>query len=116
MAKGIRGNGTITSLDPRVTGRRNHPNRSKRYLSEDEVLAGAKFYARAAAQRAVHGVIPNWDDEADEANWQRTRPDVREGCLGMVRGIVTACEFERRKDEAFERVKVKLAHRAAQSE
>lgn len=79
---------------------------SKRYLGEDEVLAGAKFYARASAQRAVYGVIPNWDDEADEANWQRTRQEIREGCLDMVRGIVVACEFERHKDAAFERVKL----------
>jgi hypothetical protein len=39
-------------------------------MTEDEFLAGAKFYARASAQRAVNGIIPNWDGEADDANWQ----------------------------------------------
>ncbi len=80
-----------------------HWSEEHRGLTDDEVLAGAKFYARASAQRAVDGLIPNWDDEADEANWERTRPDVREGCLAMVRGIVVACEFKRGQERAFER-------------
>lgn len=116
MAKGIRGSGTITSLNPRVTGRRNHPNRSKHWLTEDEILAGAKFYARASAHRAVHGILPAWDDEADEVNWQRTRPDIRKDCLGMVLGIVVACEFDRRKDAAFKRAKAMIDRRAERSE
>jgi hypothetical protein len=58
------------------------------------LLAGAKFYARASAFRAVHGVIPERNTEADEANWNRTRVDVRDGCIDMVRGILAACEVK----------------------
>ena len=74
-------------------------------MSDDEILAGAKFYARASATRAVHGVLPAWDEQADEANWQKTRPDIRKDCLGMVMGIVVACEYQRRLASAFERAK-----------
>lgn len=81
-------------------------------MTDDEILAGAKFYARASAQRAVNGVIPQWDDKADEANWSRTLAGVRAGCLDMVRGIVVACEFRDRQDAAFGRAKAALdAHR-----
>jgi hypothetical protein len=82
------------------------------YMTEDEVLAGAKFYARASAQRAVNGVIPNWDDEADEANWLGTRPDVHEGMLDMVRGIIVACENKRHEEASWQRAKVMLDARA----
>jgi len=58
------------------------------------LLAGAKFYARASALRAVHGVIPERNAEADEAVWKRTRVDVREGCIAMVSGILAACEVK----------------------
>jgi len=71
-------------------------------LMTDEILAGAKFYARAMAQRAVNGIIPKWDDAADDKNWSRTRPDIHDGCLDMVRGIVAACEYKRREFAAGE--------------
>lgn len=67
-------------------------------MTDDEILAGAKFYARAYLIRAVHGVIPNWDDEADNAEWERTPLDRREEMLDMVRGIIIAAEFKRRHD------------------
>jgi hypothetical protein len=63
-------------------------------MKHGEILAGAKFYARAAAFRAVHGVIPERNTEADNANWKRTRVDVRDGCIEMVRGILAACEVK----------------------
>lgn len=78
------------------------------YLTDDEILAGAKFYARASAQRAVNGIIPNWDDKADEANWRRTRQSVRDGMLDMVRGIVVACEFKQHQGAAWKRAKAML--------
>lgn len=74
-------------------------------MSDDQVLAGAKFYARASALRAVNGVIPDWDDQADGVNWDRTRPDVRKACLDMVRGIIVACEYRQREAEAAKRAK-----------
>jgi hypothetical protein len=63
-------------------------------VKHGEILASAKFYARAAAFRAVHGVIPERNAEADNANWKKTRTDIREGCIGMVRGILAACEVK----------------------
>jgi len=72
-------------------------------LMTDEIMAGAKFYSRAMAQRAVNGVVPQWDDAADDKNWSRTRPDIRDCCLDMVRGIVAACEYKRREIAAGER-------------
>jgi len=72
-------------------------------MDDRDILAGAKFYARAAATRAVSGVIPEWDDEADNANWRRTRPDVRAGCLDMVRGIVAAAGFRLAQEAAGKR-------------
>ena len=72
-------------------------------MTVEQILAGAKFYARASAERAVHGRIPDWDDEADEANWQRTRQSIRDECLDMVRGIAVAAFFETQQDLAFAR-------------
>jgi hypothetical protein len=69
-------------------------------LSDDQILAGAKFYARASAHRAVHGVAPNWDGDADDANWERTPKRIRDECLDMVRGIEIAACFERRRAAA----------------
>jgi hypothetical protein len=57
-------------------------------VTEEKILAGAMFYARASAHRAVHGTIPPRDAAADKANWERTRPRVRQDMLDMVRGIV----------------------------
>jgi hypothetical protein len=57
-------------------------------MTEEEILAGAMFYARASAYRAVHGEIPSRDPDADKANWQRTRSSVQREMLEMVRGIV----------------------------
>ena len=65
-----------------------------------DILAGAKFYARAMAQRAVSGAIPEWDDKADEANWAAMRKDIREGCIEMVQGIAVAMEFPERQKAA----------------
>ncbi len=93
----------------------NLPNLRKRkpanQMTVEQMLAGAKFYARASAVRAVHGQIPDWDDKADEANWQRTRQDIRNGCLDMVRGIAVAAFFETRQDLAFARAQQILGRR-----
>ena len=62
--------------------------------SQSPLMAGAKFYARASAVRAVQGRIPERNAEADEANWQRTRADIRSDCIAMVRGILAACEVK----------------------
>jgi hypothetical protein len=59
-------------------------------MTEAEILAGAMFYARASAYRALYGTIPPRDPAADAANWRRTRPSVRREMLEMVRGIVGA--------------------------
>jgi len=63
-------------------------------MKNAEILAGAKFYARAATFRAIHGVIPERNADADNANWKRTRTDIRDGCIEMVRGILAACEVK----------------------
>jgi len=91
LCKGSWALGTACGRCPRC---KRSPQRTQDQTMDDSyILAGAKFYARAVATRAVSGVIPEWDDEADDANWRRTRPDVRSGCLDMVRGIVAAAGF-----------------------
>lgn len=82
--------------------------------SSPAVLAGAKFYARASAHRAVHGAIPEWDNGADEANWERTRQSVRRGCIDMVRGILVAAEFPQRQSDAGDRA-VSILDRGVQN-
>lgn len=62
-------------------------------MTEEQIIACAKYYARATAVRAVHGEIPAPNSEADEANWGRTRKDVREGCLEIMRAIATVADW-----------------------
>lgn len=91
-----------TSLTiPKFLGRVGPPQPPE--TTSPAVLAGAKFYARASAHRAVHGTIPAWDDGADEANWERTRQSVRNGCVDMVRGVLVAAEFPQRQSDAADR-------------
>lgn len=79
-------------------------------MSEAEVLAGAKFYARAYLSRAVCGVIPAWDADADEKVWQDTPQERREEYLDMVRGIAVAAFFEAHKTRAAARA-IKILER-----
>lgn len=67
------------------------------------ILAAAKFYARASAQRAVHGAIPEPDPDADDANWERTRIGIQTDCLAMVSAILQAAEFPAKMKAAGER-------------
>ena len=67
------------------------------------VLAAAKAYARASAYRAVHGMIPEWDGDADNANWERATLSVRKDCLAMAQAILIAAEFPQRQAAAAAR-------------
>lgn len=79
-------------------------SRQPMWLSDDDVLAGAKFYSRAYIWRAVHGIIPsNWDNRIDEDAWASTPLDRREQMIEMVRGIIVACEFKKRQAAAADR-------------
>jgi hypothetical protein len=72
-------------------------------MSVDQILAGAKFYARAYLSRAVCGVIPEWDNDADEKVWATTPQERRDEYLDMVRGIAVAAFFETRQELAASR-------------
>lgn len=67
------------------------------------VLAGAKFYARASATRAIYGAIPQWDLDADEENWRKTRFRIQEEMIEMVTAILVAAEYPAREAAAAER-------------
>lgn len=77
--------------------------RSPAFMSEDQVLAGAQFYARAYLSRGVCGVIPAWDEDADKRVWQETPQERRDEYLDMVRGIAVAAFFEAHKTRAAAR-------------
>lgn len=77
--------------------------RAATQMSDIQILAGAKFYARAYLSRAICGVIPGWDCDADEKVWLETPEERRDEYLDMVRGIAVAAFFETRQELAAAR-------------
>jgi hypothetical protein len=59
-------------------------------MTKKQIDAAAAYYARASAIRAVEGVIPCPDAEADAAHWNNTALRIRGDMRLMVLNILKA--------------------------
>ena len=61
--------------------------RAERY---DQAERAARYYARATALRAVYGVMPEPDEEAEDAYWRTATRETQKHCRLMVAHIMAS--------------------------